>query len=62
MTSTDLLFRTGDLIYILRLVNTRWVISLATSDNKRSSSIIKTKFKFFLLFLTYVGKIIFFII
>ena len=26
-------------IYILRLVNTRWVISLATSDNKRSSSI-----------------------
>ena len=26
-------------IYILRLVNTKWVISLATSDNKRSSSI-----------------------
>ena len=26
-------------IYILRQVNTRWVISLATSDNKRSSSI-----------------------
>ena len=26
-------------IYILRLVNTRWVISLATSDNKKSSSI-----------------------
>ena len=26
-------------IYILRLVNTRWVISLATSDNNRSSSI-----------------------
>ena len=26
-------------IYILRLVNTRWVISLATSDNKRSPSI-----------------------
>jgi hypothetical protein len=26
-------------IYILRLVNTKWIISLATSDNKRSSSI-----------------------
>ena len=26
-------------IYILRLVDTRWMISLATSDNKRSSSI-----------------------
>ena len=26
-------------IYVLRLVNSKWVISLATSDNQRSSSI-----------------------
>ena len=26
-------------IYVLRLVNTKWVISLATSDNQKSSSI-----------------------
>ena len=37
--------------YVLRLVNTKWVISLATSDNVRSSIALRTKNKSTLFFI-----------